>query len=91
MYIRLRISKVELKNQGGFTLIIFGDYPSGHLNYDFEIEYSGTDVVIRKGNLLYNQEEHIRDILRPLIGYSPFDLKEVKNILVDEDITFKYI
>ncbi|GLC88714.1 hypothetical protein [Lysinibacillus piscis] len=90
MFVNLRISKVRLKNKGAFTLIISGDYASGHLSYKFEIEYSGTSVRVNKGNLLENQEEIIIKELKKLVGYGPFDLNNVKTILVGEVVSYKW-
>ena len=90
MNIILRISKVKLKNKGGFTLFISGTYPSGHLNCDFEIEYTGADVFIKKGDLLFNQEKIIKDKLISLINYGPFNLKEVEAILIGNKVIFEY-
>lgn len=88
MRVILRVSDVELKNEGAYTLIIKGTYPSGHRSYDFEIEYLGASVIIREGDLLDGQEDLIKDELDSLISYGPFDLNVVEEVLIGKEVIF---
>ncbi|KGR88388.1 hypothetical protein [Lysinibacillus odysseyi] len=91
MHINLYISNVKPKNKYAYTLIIKGTYPVGHESKPFEIDYTGVDVLVKKGDYLKDQENIIKEKLANLIGKGPFEnIEEIKETLLGERIGFEY-
>lgn len=69
---------IEMEFKTDYTIIFKGC--NAHMGEEFEIEYTGADLIFRSWNmgLTDKQEEKLKDILNEQYGYGPFDKEEVK-------------
>lgn len=71
----------EAKLKTSYTIVFKGC--NAHMGQEFEIEYIGTEVNFRSGwvGLTDKQEKKLKKYLNKQYGYGPFDKKEVKKEL----------
>lgn len=67
----------NLKHSTPYTVIISGDSAQHGSSSDFELEYSGADLIQRKGYIPKSVLPFLKDDLNDFLGYGPFDKKRL--------------
>ncbi|PFL21678.1 hypothetical protein COJ07_10345 [Bacillus cereus] len=69
----------DLKHKTPNTLIIFGSTSHSGGHYKFEIEYTGIELIMKKGFIPENVLSVFKDDLYDIFGYAPFDKKRINS------------
>ncbi|MCP3027025.1 hypothetical protein [Halobacillus sp. A5] len=63
-----------------YTIIIRGRSATYGSSPEFELEYTGADLIQKKGYIPNNVMELLKEDLNELVGYGPYQKKRVKKL-----------
>jgi hypothetical protein len=61
-----------------YTIIIYGNSSQFGSNSDFEIEYSGADLIKKIGYFPHSVKPLLKEDLNEILGFGPFENKRLK-------------
>ncbi|MEI2319042.1 hypothetical protein [Bacillus paramobilis] len=71
------INFTRLEHKTPYTIILFGSTSHSANHFEFEIEYTGVELVMKKGYIPENVLSVFKDDLNDIFDYGPFDKKRI--------------
>ncbi|MDA2110301.1 hypothetical protein ORM30_24015 [Bacillus cereus] len=78
MSLNCRVNFEKIKPLTPYTAIIYGNSAQFGSDSDFELEYSGADLIKKKGYIPDIVMPILKEDLNEVLGYGPFDNKKLR-------------